>query len=92
MGYYLKDPASSLDYVVDWQAGLGSARIVSSSWSVVPNEPSGIALAASLREDTRTAATLAGGVTGRVYRIGNRIERDDGNVDERAITIRVERR
>ena len=83
MGIFLKDPAASLDYSVDWAAGyLDGQTITTSGWSVQPSETGGISL----------AATLAGGIPGHVYRISNFVTLSDARSDERQLTVRVEQR
>lgn len=93
MGFYLKDPGASIDYTVDWAAGyLAGDEIVSSSWSVEPDAMDGIVVAGSVQDATRTAATLAGGVAGNVYRVSNRVVLASGRIDERSLSIRIEDR
>ncbi len=91
MSVYLKDPAASLDYVIDWGAGyLGLERIATSSWSVEPC--GGLTIVSSSANETQTAVTLAGGVPGTVYRVTNHVILTDAREDERSITLRVEQR
>lgn len=93
MSFFLKDPAASIDYAFDWAAGYLQAQTVTvSSWAVAPIEAGGVSVAANLIQPTRTTATLAGGVAGRVYRVTNRIGLSDGRADERTMTLRVEER
>lgn len=89
MGLYLKDAKAALDYAVDWRAALNGASITASQWAVAPSEPDGVRITATFREAERTAATLEGGVPGRIYRVDNTVTRDDGRVDSRMIVIRV---
>ena len=93
MALFLKDPDAALDYSVDWAAGyLDSQSIAASQWSVVPNEAGGISLSMATFGAGRTAATLAGGLPGHVYRITNMVTLSDARSDERSLTIRVEHR
>lgn len=93
MAFFLKDPAASIDYAVDWGAGyLGAQVIVQSAWSVEPGEPGGVVVNATVRGDRRSGATLGGGVPGHVYRVTNRVTLSDGRIDERGIALRVEQR
>lgn len=90
MTMFLKDPGASIDYAIDWGAGYLDGRTIGeSAWSVAPD---GLTVAATRTAPTRTAATLAGGLPGRVYRVTNRVTLSDGAVDERALTLRVEDR
>lgn len=91
MSVYLKDPAASLDYTIDWGAGyLGLERIAGSSWSI---EPAGeLSVVSSSANETTTSVTLSGGIAGTVYRVTNHVTLTDAREDERAITLRVEQR
>ena len=93
MGIFLKDPAASLDYSVDWAAGyLDGQTITTSDWSVQPAEAGGISLAATITSPTRASVTLAGGIPGHVYRISNFVTLSDARADERQLTVRAEQR
>jgi len=93
MGYYLKDPQAAVDYSVDWGAGYLDGQTVSGSvWSVAPDEEGGVRVVAETVLPTRTAATLEGGVAGKVYRVGNQVTLSDGRTDERTLVLRVEER
>lgn len=90
MGIFLKDPAATLDYAIDWSAAyLGAATVTASDWTV---EPVGLTVTATLGGPAKTAAVLGGGVAGRVYRVANRVVLSDGRHDERSLTLRVEDR
>lgn len=93
MGIFLKDPAATLDYAVDWAAGyLDTQTIAASGWSVMPIEAGGIVVSAQVVSTTRTGATLSGGIPGHSYRITNRVTLSDSRTDERSLTVRVEQR
>lgn len=92
MSFYLKDPNSEVEYGIDWAVYLGGETIVASSWSVVPQEADGIVVDAQGFSPTRSAATLAGGIAGRVYSISNHVTLASGRSDDRSITLRVEQR
>ncbi|HEV2865930.1 MAG TPA: hypothetical protein VGX37_05400 [Allosphingosinicella sp.] len=93
MSFYLKDPQSRVDYGIDWGAGyLAGQTIAGSAWSVEPQEAGGIVIDAAAFDSTRTAATLTGGVAGRVYSVSNHITLSDGRSDDRSISLRVEQR
>jgi hypothetical protein len=93
MGFYLKDPGASIDYAVDWGAGyLAGETIAESLWSVEPEEAGGLTVTSSVREATRTAAQLTGGIAGHVYRVANRVTLSSGRSDERSLTIRADER
>lgn len=92
MSYYLKDPASRLDYAIEWLPYLDGQTIAASEWIVAPSDEGGIAIANERFDATRSAATLSGGIVGHVYSVSNRVTLSDGSVDERSICLRVEQR
>lgn len=93
MSYLLKDPDAVLDYSVDWGAEyLGGDLLSGSSWSVMPDEPGGVAVLASAFDATTTNVTASGGVAGRLYRLVNAVVLQSGRADHRSILLRVEAR
>jgi hypothetical protein len=94
MSLLLKDPEAVLDYLIDWGAEyLGDGELLATSeWSVVPDEPGGVTVAGSDFDAATTSMKAAGGLSGHVYRLVNRIATGSGRVDERSIVIRVESR
>lgn len=92
MSYYLKDPASRVDYAIDWLAFLSGQTIAASAWAVVPAEEGGLVVDEERAELTRTAARFSGGIVGRVYTVSNLVTLSDGCIDERSICLRVEQR
>lgn len=93
MAIFVKDPAAVVDYAVDWQSAYLAGQVISQSdWSVVPDEPGGIAISVAAMAEGRSIATLVGGRRGRVYRLTNRVAFSDGRSDERSLDVRVEDR
>ena len=93
MSLYLKGPGARVEYLVDWGAAfLAGAKVAASYWSVEPAEAGGIAVVSAARIERTTAATLEGGISGRLYRVTNHIHLSDGRREERALTIRVDAR
>jgi hypothetical protein len=93
MSHYLKGRGATVDYSVDWGAGyLDGPTVTASAWSVEPVEPGGVAVVAEVTGATRTAATLEGGLRGRVYRVMNMVTFSDGRDDARTLVLRVEDR
>lgn len=90
MAEYLKDPVATLRYAIDWTSRyLSDDSIISSTWSILPSADDGLAVAGSDAEGNITRARLSGGTPGIVYRVTNQIALASGDVDERAITIRI---
>ena len=93
MSFVLKDPDAVLDSMIDWGAEyLGVDQLSSSEWSVIPDEPDGVAVVLAEIDGRSASVKASGGVPGRVYRIVNRVELISGKVDSRSITVRVEKR
>ena len=93
MAIFLKDPAASIDYAIDWAAGyLEGQTIAASTWAVRPEDPGAVLVTAVSTAPTRTSATLAGGERGKLYRITNTVTLSDGRSDERTLDVRVEDR
>ena len=93
MTLLLKDPDAVLDYSVDWGAEyLLGDLIANSSWSVVPDEPGGVAVVGSDFDATRSLVKAGGGAPGRMYRLINHVLLQSGREDSRSIMLRVEKR
>lgn len=92
MSFFLKDPQARVDYAIDWSVYLDGQTIEASSWSVTPDEAGGVVAEEASFEPARTAARLAGGLTGHSYAVANLVTLSDGSTDVRSITLRVEAR
>jgi hypothetical protein len=89
----LKDPDAVLDYSVDWGAEyLAGDLLAESSWSVEPDEPGGVTIAASNFDATTSVVKAGGGTPGNVYRLVNEVVTASGRTDSRSIVLRVEKR
>ena len=90
---FLKDPAATIYYAVDWQAAyLNGQTIAASQWTIVPDAAGGMTVADAGHTAGRTAVTLGGGQRGAIYRLTNRVTLSDGRSDERSLDVRVEDR
>lgn len=92
MSFYLKDPQSRVDYAIDWSVHLDGQTIEASLWVITPDEAGGVVAEENSFEPARTAARLAGGLTGHSYAVANLVTLSDGSTDVRSITLRVEAR
>ena len=94
MSFLMKDPAAVLDYSIDWGAEyLGEGELLAAStWSVLPDEPGGLAVVGSDFDPFTSTVKAGGGAAGRMYRLVNLITTGSGRIDERSIAIRVENR
>lgn len=86
---FRKDPASVLDYGIDWSDWLASGEIISTStWTV----PTGITKDSDSKGDESTIVWLSGGTAGMAYEITNKITTSDSRTVERTIEVIVEQR
>jgi len=88
MEQFLKDPAATLDYTIDWSLYLGADTIQTSTWTV----STGLTKVTDTKTNTTTTVWLSGGAAGVDYLVTNRITTVGGRIDERSITIRVRER
>jgi hypothetical protein len=93
MTLLLKDPDAVLDYSIDWGAEyLDGDLIAASGWSVIPDEPAGVAIVGSDFDATVSTVKAGGGSPGRIYRLVNQVTLQSGRIDDRSIVLRVEKR
>jgi hypothetical protein len=93
MTLLLKDPDAVLDYAIDWGAEyLGDDLLAQSDWSVMPDEADGVTVVGANFDATTTTVKAAGGVSGRIYKLVNRVVLESGRIDDRSIVLRVEKR
>ncbi|MEM7568163.1 MAG: hypothetical protein AAF337_00070 [Pseudomonadota bacterium] len=90
MTVYLKDPAATLAYTIDWTAHyLVTDSVVASRWRLEPQEQDGLVIEGSDISGNVTRLRVSGGIAGHVYRLANEITLASGDIDERDIVIRV---
>ena len=91
---FLKDPNAVIDYAVDWTANylLVGEQVTTSNWEIVPSGAMSDLVIDNVPLLLSGVASvfISGGITGKVYRLINRISTDQGRTDDRTITIRVE--
>ena len=93
MSLLLKDPDAILDYAVDWAAEyLGEDAILTSSWTVVPQEDGGAEIVSSDIASGASIVKVGGGAAGHLYRLTNHVLLGSGREDSRSIVLRVEKR
>lgn len=91
MTLVLKDPVSSLDYMVDWGGSyLGTDILQESNWSVVPVESGGLTVDGSRFDEASSTVNVSGGIPGKVYRLLNQVGTTSGREDSRSILVRIE--
>ena len=80
----LKDPDSTLDYNIDWEAWLDGDQIIDSTWDI----PIGLSSTGNIYAATGlTTVWLSGGTVGEMYTVINRITTLYGRYDERSFNI-----
>jgi len=93
MAIYLKDPASSVDYSVDWGEWLAASEaIVSTTWSIDPAGASAPLLGVETVSETTRSVFVSGGTLGERYRLSCRIQTDGGRTADRSLIIRIAER
>ncbi len=86
MSTFIKDPDASLQYEVSWASWLAAGEeITSSEWIV----PVGITEVSTANTETAATIRLSGGAAGQSYAVTNRITTNQGNTDDRTITLVV---
>lgn len=93
MAVYLKDPASSVDYSLDWSGWLSAAETINSTqWSIDPSGPSAPILGNETANDATRSVFVSGGTLGHRYRLTCRIQTDEGRTVDRSLTIQIAER
>ena len=93
MTFLLKHPDATLDYAVDWGTDyLSGDALTTSSWSVEPAAPGGIAIVSDAFDLLVATVTVSTGAPGQIYRLTNHVTTTDGRDDSRSIMVRVEKR
>lgn len=88
-----KHPDSGLRYAIPWPASLiDGASITTASWSIVPDEPGGLAVSGDYIDGGETGGRFAGGIAGHVYRASCHIDLSDGRAGDRSLLIRIDDR
>lgn len=79
----IKDPNSTLDFVVDWSAWLEADTITAVTWTV----PTGISQTSSSFTTTTATVWLSGGTAKAIYLIGCRITTAAGRIEDHSFEI-----
>ena len=92
--YFLKNPASKLDYTFDWasQILVGGEQISSDlGWTVTPDKAAtgGLTVVLASNTTTTTTAILGGGKPGEAYLVASQIQTTNGRNVRRSLTIRI---
>jgi hypothetical protein len=91
---FSKDPASKLDYLLDWSDWLPSGdTISSSSWAIDVAPDASLAVAGSPAPSNTTTTTtvwLTGGTLGQRYILRNRVVTAGGRTEDKSVAIDVQ--
>lgn len=86
-GPEVKDPNSTQNYSIDWSDNLTGETIGTSTWS---SSPTGLTVGTGTISSLSTTTSVSGGTAGLVYVVSNKVYTNNGIIDERSITLRVE--
>ncbi len=92
--YFLKNPASELDYTFDWGSQIltgGEQVSADLGWTVTPDEAAagGLGVVSASNTTTTTTAVLGGGKPGEAYLVASQIQTTNGRKVRRSLTIRI---
>lgn len=88
-----KDPASTVDYSLDWSDILADGEtIIDVEWSISPVEDGGLALGSTLGNGYIRGVYVTGGLEGHQYRLFSAVTTDKGRTITRSMSIRAMRR
>jgi hypothetical protein len=85
-----KDPAAQLDYGFDWSVYIGSSgkTISASTWTI----PDGLVSHGDSSSSTATSVILSGGTLAKAYNVVNLVTFSDGTIDQRSMTILIQKK
>ena len=90
MAIYPKDPASNVDFSIDWSAWLQDGETIASAlWSVDPPSDSSVSLGVQTAGQTVTSVFAAGGRPGHRYRLTCQALSSENRTAERSIILRI---
>jgi len=81
--WILKDPAATLDYMLDWEEWLADDTITAATWTLT----SGITKPQEAFTDTTTTVWLAGGSAGTTYTATCHITTASGRQEDRSFRV-----
>lgn len=89
MKTFVKDPDSTLDYMIDWSLWIDDDTIFTSEWEVVDVGINIIPGSDSFTAEGITKVFISGGTAKGSYRLKNTITTNQGRIDERTIVIEI---
>ena len=90
--YIVKDPGSTLDYIIDWTNWLGSDTVSSVSYTLDSGITTSTAIGGSATSTTSTTSTvnITGGTAGTIYNVKCEMTTSSGRIVVRNFRVRVE--
>lgn len=90
--YIVKDPGSTLDYVIDWTNWLGADTVSSVTYTLDSgiSTSTDIGGSATSTTDTTTTVNITGGTTGNIYNVKAEMVTAGGRTVVRNFRIRIE--
>lgn len=93
MSIFPKDPASTIDFSINWADWLVEGETISAaSWSAEPGasgSPDDLQLTSENTAGAVTSVFVAGGETGARHRLTCSIETNAGRTADRSLTLRI---
>jgi len=89
MSTFTKDPASVLDYQINWSTWLVADTIATSAWVVAG---SGLTIDSDTNDTTTATVWLSAGTAGKEYAVTNTITTAAGRTVSRSLTINCQDR
>lgn len=90
MTIYPKDPASAVDFSVDWAEWLTAGEAITSAvWSIAPQGAGAPTLGQTTDGGAVQGVFVSGGTLGHRYRLTCHIETDAGREADRSLNLRI---
>lgn len=92
--FIVKDPGSTLDYVIDWTNWLGSDTVSSVTYTLDSGISTSTAIGGSATSttDTTTTVNITGGTAGNIYNVKAEMTTTSGRTVVRNFRIKIENR
>lgn len=90
MTIFPKDPASEVDFSIDWGAWLSGAEIITSAnWTLFPDGPTSPVLGAAISSGSVQGIYVSGGEAGSRFRLTCHVTTDAGRSADRSLVLRI---
>ncbi len=90
MTIFPKDPASDVDFSIDWSEWLTNDEAISSAtWTIEPSDALGPTLGTETVAGPVLGVYVSGGVAGNRHKLTCRVATSAGRTAERSLTLRI---